>query len=177
MRTAKRGDKVRLHYTGKLANGVVFDSTRHASEEKFRNFNGRGVAFQPAAFVIGSGEFPPEFEEALLGMAPGEAKSFGVPMDRAFGPRDPGLVVTLAQDEIAPRGVGFESFRVAEGRHRPNLFNPRVGDVVEVKDIEGRILPARVVAMGDETVTLDSNHPLAGWDLQFDVELVSIEEA
>jgi len=174
MTTAKRGDSVRLHFTGKLSNGSVFDSTQHASEEVFRNFNGRGVAFEPTETVIGSGEFPPAFEEALVGLSPGEAKHFVIPMERAFGPRDPALVVTLDRGDIAPRGQGTESFRVAEGRHRPNLFNPRVGDVIEVKNPDGRIFPARVVAVGEETLTLDSNHPLAGWDLHFDVQLVGI---
>jgi peptidylprolyl isomerase len=124
--------------------------------------------------VIGSGEFPPDFEDALIGMEPAQAKSFVVPAERAFGPRDPALVVTLDRDDVAPRAQGIESFRVAEGRHRPNLFNPRVGDVVEVKNPDGRIFPARVVAVGEETLTLDTNHPLAGWDLHFDVRLVGI---
>jgi peptidylprolyl isomerase len=175
MSTAKRGDKVRLHYTGKLGSGVVFDSTEHASEEVFRNFNGRGVAFAPAELVIGSGEFPPDFEEAIVGMAPGQLKSFVIPMDRAFGPRDPALVVAVDRDDVAPREQGTETFRVAEGRHRPNLFNPRVGDVVEVKNPDARIFPARVVALGEATITLDANHPLAGSDLHFDVRLVSVE--
>jgi len=174
MSTARRGDRIRLHYTGKLSNGAVFDSTEHASEEVFRNFSGRGVGFEPTEFVIGSGEFPAEFEEALVGLAPGQARSFDIPADRAFGKRDPALVVTVERDDIAPREQGIESFRVAEGRHRPNLFNPRVGDVVEVKNPDGRIFPARVVALGEETITLDTNHPLAGWDLHFDVRLVGI---
>jgi peptidylprolyl isomerase len=173
MSRAKRGDKVRLHYTGKLGNGAVFDSTQHASEEVFRNFNGRGVAFEPTEVVIGSGEFPADFEEALVGMQPGETKSFVLPPERAFGPRDPALVAVVERDEIAPREQSTVNFRVAEGRHRPNLFNPRVGDVIEVKNPDGRVFPARVLALGDETITLDSNHPLAGWDLHFEVQLVS----
>lgn len=174
MTTARRGDRITLHYTGKLGNGVVFDSTEHAGEERFRNFFGRGVAFAPTELVLGSGEFPAEFEDALLGLAAGEEKHFEIPADRAFGKRDPALVVTLPRDEVAPRGQGFEGFRVAEGRHRPNLFNPRVGDVVEVKNPDGRIFPARVVSLTDETITLDTNHPLAGWDLHFDVRLIAI---
>jgi len=177
MATAARGDRVRLHYTGKLSNGVVFDSTEHASEEVFRNFNGRGVAFEPAEFVIGSGEFPAAFEEAVVGLAPGETRSFEIPKERAFGPRDPSLVVTIQRDEIAPRNQGIETFRVAEGRQRPNVFNPRLGDVIELKDGEGKVLPARLIAQGEETLTLDPNHPLAGWDLRFDVKLVDIVPA
>jgi peptidylprolyl isomerase len=174
MATTKRGDRVRLHYTGKLSNGVVFDSTEHAGEERFRNFFGRGVAFEPTEFVIGAGEFPAEFEQALVGLEPGQAKTFEVPADLAFGARDPALVVTLPRDEVAPRNQGLETFRVAEGRHRPNLFNPRIGDVVEVKNPDGEIFPARVVGLTEGTITLDTNHPLAGWDLHFDVRLVAI---
>jgi peptidylprolyl isomerase len=175
MTTAKRGDTVRLHYTGRLSNGALFDSTECASEEVFRNFNGRGVAFEPAEMVIGSGEFPPDFEEALIGMAPGQTKRFVIPAGSAFGPRNPALVVTVDREDILPREQGTDAFRVAEGRHRPNIFNPRVGDVVEVKNPDGRIFPARVVAVGEETLTLDTNHPLAGWDLHFDVRLVDVE--
>jgi peptidylprolyl isomerase len=174
MATAKRGDRVKLHYTGRLANGTVFDSTEEASADLRRNFKGRGMTFEPAELVIGAGEMPPDFEEALVGMEPGQGKRFTIPADRAFGPRHPELVVDVPRDEIAPRNMGIESYRVAEGRQRPNLFNPRVGDVLEVKNAEGKLLQVRVLAMNEETLTLDSNHPLAGHDLDVEVRLVGI---
>jgi peptidylprolyl isomerase len=174
MATAKRGDKILLHYTGRLADGTVFDSTENAGEEVFRNFNGRGVAFEPAELVLGGGDMPPAFEDAVVGMEPGQSKRFTIPMDRAFGPRHRELVTVVERDELAPRELGIETYRVAEGRQRPNVFNPKVGDVLHLKDAEGKLLDARIVAMNDETVTLDTNHPLAGYDLDVEVRLVGI---
>jgi peptidylprolyl isomerase len=174
MATARRGDTVVLHYTGKLSDGFVFDSTENAGDEQWRNFKGRGVAFEPARLVVGEGQMPPDFEEALLGMAPGERKSFTIPAARAFGPRDPARVVEVPRDEIAPRELGIESFRVAEGRRRPNVFDPKVGDVLDLKDAAGALHRARVLAIDDEKVTLDGNHPLAGRDLVFEVKVVDV---
>jgi peptidylprolyl isomerase len=174
MATAKRGDKVLLHYTGKLANGTIFDSTEDAGEEVYRNFNGRGVAFEPAELVIGAGEMPADFEDALVGMEPGQSKRFVIPAARAFGARQTALVTKIERDELGPRELGIETFRVAEGRQRPNVFNPKVGDVLDMKDVEGKLLQARIVAMDDETVTLDTNHPLAGYDLHVEVRVVEV---
>jgi peptidylprolyl isomerase len=176
MATAKRGDKVLLHYTGRLSDGTVFDSTENAGEELYRNFNGRGVAFEPAELVIGAGEMPADFEEALVGMEPGQEKRFVIPAARAFGARIPELVTVVDRDELGPRELGIETFRVAEGRQRPNVFNPKVGDVLDLRDAEGKALQARIVAMNDETVTLDTNHPLAGYDLHVEVKVVGIVE-
>jgi peptidylprolyl isomerase len=167
---------VLLHYTGKLADGTVFDSTVDAGEEVYRNFNGRGVAFEPAELVIGAGEMPQDFEDALVGMEPGQSKRLTIPMARGFGLRRPELVTVVQRDELAPRELGIETFRVAEGRQRPNVFNPKVGDVLHLKDAEGKLLDARVLAMNDDTVTLDANHPLSGYDLNVEVQLVGIVE-
>jgi len=174
MATAKRGDRVKLHFTGKLSDGTVFDSTENAGPVRYNDFNGAGVAFAPLELVIGSGEMHPEFEDALIGMEAGQSRTFSITSDRAFGPRHPELVVVVSRDEIAPRDQGVETFRVAEGRHRPNVFDPKVGSVLGLKNPEGKLLQASVVAMDDETVTLDTNHPLAGRDLHFEIRLVEI---
>jgi peptidylprolyl isomerase len=174
MAMAKMGDRIRLHYTGKLTDGTVFDSSENAGDEVFRNFRGRGVAFGPMELVIGAGEMLPAFEDALVGLEPGQQKTFTIPADRAFGVRQRGLVTIVGHDEIAPRELGIASFRVAEGRHRPNVFDPKIGDVLELTGPDGTLVPARVAAMTDESITLDSNHPLAGRDLVFDVRLIGI---
>jgi peptidylprolyl isomerase len=97
-----------------------------------------------------------------------------IPPDKAFGPRDEERVLDLPIDDFTPRELGLERFRVAEGRHRPNNFNPRVGDVWDVTTPDGSRLRARVVAKTDDTITLDANHPLAGHELVFDIRLEEI---
>ncbi|BDG10056.1 FKBP-type peptidyl-prolyl cis-trans isomerase [Anaeromyxobacter paludicola] len=174
MSTATRGDKVRLHYTGRLADGTVFDTTEDAGNTNFANFKGTGVTFGPTALVIGEGEMPPDFEDALVGLAPGQQATITIRSERAFGARDEARVMVLPIDDFTPRELGLERFRVAEGRHRPNNFDPKVGDVWEVSGPDGASVRARVVARTDETITLDANHPLAGHDLFFDVRLVEI---
>jgi peptidylprolyl isomerase len=174
MAKVKQGDRVKLHYTGRLTDGTVFDSTQNAGDEVFRNFKGRGVAFAPMELVVGAGEMLPAFEEALIGLEPGGEVKFTLPPARAFGPRDEARVMIVARDEIAPKEMGIETFRVAEGRHRPNNFDPKVGDVLEVTTLDGELAPARVIALTEASVTLDWNHPLAGRELTFEVQLVEI---
>jgi peptidylprolyl isomerase len=174
MAKAKRGDTVKLHYTGILSDGTVFDSTEDAGAQVWRGFYGKGVSFGPAELVIGSGEMPPDFEEALIGLEPGEQVRVNVPSGRAFGERDEERVVVLPIEDFTPRELGLERFRVAEGRHRPNNFNPNIGDVWDVTTADGSPARVRVVAKTDDTITLDANHPLAGHDLVFDIRLVEI---
>jgi len=171
---ARRGDRVKLHYTGKLADGTVFDSTKDAGSAKWGNFKGRGVAFEPAQLIIGSGEMPPDFEEALIGLEPGDQVTVKIPSERAFGARDEERVQVIPIDDFTPRELGLERFRVAEGRHRPNKFEPKVGDIWEVTTPDGSSLNTRIVDKTDETITLDANHPLAGHDLVFEIRLVAV---
>jgi len=177
MAKVKQGDRVKLHYTGRLSDGSVFDSTAHAGDEVFRNFKGRGVAFAPMELVLGKGEMLPAFEEALIGLEPGAKVTFTLPAARAFGPRDEDRVMIVSRDELTPKELGVETFRVAEGRHRPNNFDPKVGDVLDVTTLDGELAPAKVIAMTEESITFDWNHPLAGRELTFDVELVEIVQA
>ena len=75
---ARSGDTVRVHYTGKLHGGSVFDSS---------------VSREPLAFTIGAGQVIPGFEEAVTGMEPGEVKATEIPPDQGYGPhRDLELV-------------------------------------------------------------------------------------
>ena len=171
---ARRGDTVKLHYTGTLTDGTVFDSTENAGKTRWENFKGMGVSFGPTQLVIGAGEMPPDFEEALVGLEPGQQVRITIPPDRAFGPRSEERVSVVALDDFAPREPGLERFRVAEGKHRPNNFDPKVGDVWEVTGTDGSDVRVRVIAKTDETITLDANHPLAGHELVFDIRLVEI---
>jgi peptidylprolyl isomerase len=174
MTKAKRGDRVKLHYVGRLTDGTVFESTQDAGAKVWEGFRGKGVSFAPAELVIGSGQMPPDFEDALVGLEPGEEVTVTIPAARAFGERDERRIMVVPAADFAPREAALERFRVAEGRHRINTFDPKVGDVWEVTGADGSTIHARVVALSDESITLDANHPLAGHDLVFTSQLVEI---
>lgn len=141
MTKAAQGSTVLLHYTGSLEDGTEFDSSRGGD---------------PLQFTVGGGEVIPGFEEAVVGMAPGETKTFTIPADEAYGPRRDDLVMQVARDQFPPE-IDF-----AVGQQYP----------VEVN--EGQVVLVTVAALDNETVTLDANHPLAGKDLTFAVEVVTV---
>ena len=141
MAAAKDGDKVKVHYTGKLDDGTVFDSS-----------DGR----DPLEFTIGEGQIIPGFETGVQGMEPGEAKTVKIPADQAYGPHREEGVLVVNRTELPPD------------------MNPEVGEELEVRYQEGQATVVRVTDAAEETVTLDANHPLAGKDLTFDIELVEI---
>lgn len=87
MAQAKQGDTVKIHYTGTLADGKVFDSSA-----------GR----EPLSFTIGSGQVIPGFEEAVIGMLKDEKKSVTIPVDKAYGPRKEELAFTVPRSQVPP---------------------------------------------------------------------------
>jgi len=142
-RVAENGDTVQVHYTGKLADGTVFDSS---------------IGKQPLAFTLGTGQMIPGFEKAVLGMKVGEKKTVTIPAAEAYGPRDEEAIVELSRDML------------------PSEREPKVGDALQVTDSQtGRTGIVTIIKVSEDTVTVDSNHFLAGKDLTFDIELVKIE--
>lgn len=141
MSTATVGDKVRVHYTGKLEDETVFDSSE-----------GR----DPIEFTLGSGEVIPGFEQAVVGMEPGDEKTATIPAVEAYGERREDLVVALERSSM------------------PEEFEPEPGQELQMRDRSGNSFVVRVVEVGDEEVTVDANHPLAGETLNFEIELVEI---
>jgi len=87
MTQAKNGDTVKIHYTGTLDDGTIFDSSE-----------GR----DPLAFTIGSGQVIPGFEEAVTGMAVDEKKNVTIPSDKAYGPRNEELLINVPRDQVPP---------------------------------------------------------------------------
>ncbi len=87
MAEAKNGDKVQVHYTGKLDDGTVFDSSE-----------GRG----PLAFELGAGKVIPGFEAAVVGMQEGETKTTHIPADEAYGQYQQEMVITIPRDQFPP---------------------------------------------------------------------------
>ena len=137
----KSGDTVKVHYTGTLENGTVFDSSA-----------GR----EPLRFTVGKGEVITGFDEGVVGMQVGEEKTLHIPADRAYGPYREDLVIVLDAAGIAGGG------------------NLTVGDQVGIPLQNGQVIPATVVAVSADAVTIDANHHLAGEDLTFTVSLVEI---
>ena len=87
MTQAKKGDSVKIHYTGTLADGTVFDSSA-----------GR----DPLAFTLGSGQVIVGFEEAVLGMAIGDKKTVSIPSQKAYGERNEELVIEVPLNQVPP---------------------------------------------------------------------------
>ncbi len=141
MAQIKQGDTVRVHYTGKLNDGTVFDSS---------------VGGDPLEFTVGSGQLIPGFEKAVSGLAVGERTTALIPSDEAYGPhRDEGII-QVPRDNI------------------PSEITPEVGQQLQMQTHDGRPVPVVVVAVEDTAITVDANHPLAGKDLTFEIEVVAV---
>lgn len=141
-REAQPGDRVRVHYTGTLDDGTVFDSSRDGD---------------PIEFEVGSGEVIEGFDRAVTGLEVGEAREVELPPEDAYGPRSDDLVIDVDRDDL------------------PEDLDPEVGQSLAVEDAEGEEMAAWVAEVGEEAITVDLNHPLAGRTLNFEVELVDIE--
>lgn len=140
---AKKGDTVAVHYTGRLEDGTVFDTSREGD---------------PVEFELGSETVIDGFDDAVEGMEIGEERNAQIPPDRAYGQRRDDLEVQVPRERL-PEGA-----------------EPAEGQMLEVQVAPGRNTVARITDVGDEEVTLDLNHPLAGHELDFDIELMEIQQ-
>ena len=111
----------------------------------------------PLVFTIGAGEVIPGFETALEGMATGEKKTQHIPAEEAYGERREELVFEVGRDQM-PEGGDVE-----------------VGDMLRVGFPDGSSANVQITAMDAQSVTLDANHPLAGKNLTFELELMKID--
>lgn len=143
MTQAKPSDHVKVHYTGKLEDGTIFDSSQGG---------------EPLEFTIGGGQIIQGFEDGVVGMNPGESKTVTIPADRAYGPYKQEMVIVVDRDEFPPE------------------INPSVGDQLQMNTPDGQAFIVTVTDVTDTDVTLDANHPLAGKDLTFDIQLVDVQD-
>lgn len=141
MTVAKSGDTVRIHYTGTLSDGSVFDSSE-----------GR----DPLEFTLGSGQVIPGFDAGVTGMTVGDKKTVEIPCADAYGEKNPDAQQDVPRAQI-PAEIPLE-----------------LGIQLQMQAPTGQVIPVTVVGLTDDTVTLDANHPLAGKDLTFALELVEI---
>lgn len=140
MRRAHAGDTVSIHYTGTLADGSVFDSSRGRT---------------PLEFTLGSGQVIPGFDAAVDGMAIGEEKTVTIPAAEAYGPHRHELMVEVSRAQL------------------PGDLRPEVGQQLQLSQ-GGQQFVVTVRDVSDVSVVLDGNHPLAGEDLTFALELVEV---
>lgn len=141
---AKKGDKVRVHYTGSLNDGSVFDSSTGGA---------------PLEFTLGGGEVIPGFEQAVIGMQPGESRKTVIPTAEAYGPRREEYVFEVERSLF------------------PAELKPEVGQELAIRHDDQHSTPVKVVAVAAEKITLDANHPLAGQALTFEISLQEIVSA
>jgi peptidylprolyl isomerase len=158
MAKASKGDKIRINFTGRLEDGTIFDSTveQDGCETDECGPDECGCEIGPMELVIGEGDFFPQVEKALLDLEVGSKINIVVKAEDAFG----------AYDE--------ERVFVVEKEQFPEGLNPEPGQNLELIDEEDDATVVMVLDVDDVSVTLDANHPLAGEDLTFDVELLEI---
>jgi peptidylprolyl isomerase len=138
---ANNGNTVKVHYTGKLDDGTVFDSSRDSD---------------PIEFTLGEGRMIPGFESAVMGMEVGDSKTVRLGSEQAYGPHRDDKMLKVDRREIP------ESIPLAKGMK------------LQAQAPNGEVVYFSVVEFNDSQVTLDGNHPMAGKDLTFEIELVSM---
>ena len=141
MAQAKTGDRVKVHYTGKLDDGMVFDSS---------------IDREPLEFTIGEGQLISDFEQAVIDMNPGESKTIKIAYDNAYGPHREEMLMVVDRSQF------------------PEGLEPKIDQKLLVRDPNGGDSVVTVVDVTEANVTLDANHPLAGKDLMFEIQLTEI---
>ncbi|MFH2045494.1 MAG: peptidylprolyl isomerase [Pseudomonadota bacterium] len=122
--------------------------------EVFDSSEGR----MPLEVLMGGGQLIKGFEDSLVGMSLNEKKTFTLAPEDAYGPRNDSMMHNFPLSEVPPGVV------------------PEVGQVIGLQMQDGRQVPAKVTQIDSENVILDLNHPLAGQELTFDIEVVGISD-
>lgn len=135
-----KGDTVKVHYTGSLTDGTIFDSSRERD---------------PLEFVTGKQMLVPGFEAAVMGREVGESITVTFPAAEGYGDHDSELVFTVPLSEV------------------PEHIKPEVGMQLQLSSDQGD-MDVTISSIGDSELELDANHPLAGKELTFEIEIVSV---
>ncbi len=141
MSTVQSNSTVKVHYTGTLESGEVFDSS---------------INRDPLEFTMGQGMLIPGFENAVLGLKVGDVTTANIPSAEAYGEHNPQNVVTVGKEQLPPE------LEVKEGMQ------------LQMNTDAGQPIPCVVTRIEDDQVTIDANHPLAGKDLTFNIEIIEI---
>ena len=141
MSKVKDGDTVKVHYTGKLENGEVFDTSKEQ---------------EPFEFTVGNKAVIPGFEKGVVGMEVGDSKSIEIPAEEAYGAKQDQLVVEVNRIEF------------------PDDITPTIGQRLQIRQQDGNPIIVTITDLAEDIITLDANHPLAGYTLFFDVEVIEL---
>lgn len=141
MEQVKNGDKIKVHYHGKLRSGETFDTS-----------DGR----EPLEFTVGSGQVIKGFDQGVMGMQVGDKKTVEIQVADAYGEKQQEMMIEFPKNQF------------------PEDMKPEVGMQLMMNNGAGQSFPVTVAEVKEESVVLDANHPLAGQDLIFDLELVEI---
>ena len=149
---AKDADKVTINFIGKLEDGTLIDTTYEdpCDDDECGHEHG------PMELTIGEGDFYIPIEEALVGMSVGEKKSVVVSPDDAFGDYDSENIFSIKRDEFA------------------DDITPEIGLELEVTGDDDELYLVTIVEITDDEICFDTNHPLAGEELTYEIELVEI---
>jgi peptidylprolyl isomerase len=118
----------------------------------FDSSNGRS----PLEFTVGSGSVIKGFDEGVKGMSVGDKKTIEIPFLEAYGPEDPSMIIEFPKDQL------------------PEDLHPEAGMQLNMNNAAGDQFPVVVTEVNTDSIVLNANHPLAGKDLIFDLELVEI---
>jgi peptidylprolyl isomerase len=138
---AAKSDTVKIHYTGRLADGTVFDQS---------------PPDRPLMFILGKQEVIEGFDEAVTGMKQGSNKTVTIPCSKAYGPSKPELIDVIERAQL------------------PEDVELTVGGQLEVTNDDDSKFYLMIRNVTEQNVTLDANHPLAGQDLTFELELLEV---
>ena len=141
MSQVKENDRVKVHYTGKLANGEVFDSS---------------LEREPMEFQVGQGQLIPGFEKGIIDMKVNEKKTLVIPSEEAYGEARKELIQEVPNDKLPPE------------------IKPEVGMGLVSTTPEGQEIQLVVKEVKDNAIVVDGNHPLAGQELTFEIEVIDI---
>ena len=142
MSKVKAEDLVRVHYTGKLSDGQVFDSS---------------LEREPLEVKLGQGSLIPGFEKGLLDMEPKEKKTIVIAKEEAYGENRKELFQSVKKSDL------------------PKDLEPKVNMALMATNPDGTEKQLRVAEVNEDEIVVDANHPLAGEDLTFELELVEIK--
>ena len=114
------------------------------------------VERDPLKFTLGKGQLIPGFEQAIMGLSVGEKATTNIPSLEAYGEHNPEMVIEVPMNQLPPE------------------LDAQVGMQLQLNQPDGQAIPVQITQIEGETVTIDANHPLAGKDLNFDIEVVEI---
>jgi FKBP-type peptidyl-prolyl cis-trans isomerase 2 len=141
----KKGDKIKVDYTGTLDNGTVFDSSMHGDHS------------HPIEFEVGAKQVIKGFDDAVVGMKKGEEKNITIKPEEAYGKYDPKAVQKIPRKHLPKEGP-----------------EPKAGMMLAFNTPDGRQFPAVIKEVTESEIIVDMNHPLAGKTLHFKIKVVEV---